>query len=205
MPDLTRRDHAAAPPPGMTEPTPRARPTLSTPRPPPRRWPWVALGALLLALAATAAAWLGGAPQQAPSASASAPVAFAHALRPDDAALVARGATIYAQQCAACHGAKGEGQPDWRERGPTGMLPAPPHDASGHTWHHPDEQLFAITRNGMAATIGQPNYQSTMPAYAGVLSDADIVAVLSYIKAQWPVEVRQRHDQVNVQAREMGR
>ena len=67
-------------------------------------------------------------------------------LRPDDAAVTALGQRVYAAQCAACHGAGLEGQPNWRERGPDGRLPAPPHDASGHTWHHPDELLFRITK-----------------------------------------------------------
>ena len=189
----------------MTDPTPSARPTLSTPRPPPPSlWLWGALATLLLALIAGAIWFLWLAPRHASAVAVAASAPSPHALRPDDAALVARGGTLYAQQCAACHGAHGEGQPEWRERGPTGLLPAPPHDASGHTWHHPDEQLFAITRNGVAAVIGQPNYQSTMPVYAGVLSDADIVAVLSYIKAQWPPELRRHHDEVNAQAREVG-
>ena len=129
------------------------------------------------------------------------PVRSQALLRPDDPALVARGQVIYQAHCASCHGMRGEGQPDWRERGPDGLLPAPPHDASGHTWHHPDEQLFAITQLGLARVIGQPDYRSAMPAYEGVLSDTDIVAVLSWIKAQWPPEVRQHHDQINVQAR----
>jgi mono/diheme cytochrome c family protein len=107
-------------------------------------------------------------------------------LRPDDPQVLRVGARIYAQQCAACHGAKGEGQPDWRDRGPDGLLPAPPHDASGHTWHHPDEQLFAITKQGLAQLINQPDYRTAMPIYGGVLSDDEIVAVLSWIKAQWP-------------------
>ena len=124
-----------------------------------------------------------------------------HSLRPDDPQVLRVGARIYAQQCAACHGAKGEGQPDWRDRGPDGLLPAPPHDASGHTWHHPDEQLFAITKQGLARLINQPDYRTAMPAYDGVLSDDEIVAVLSWIKAQWPPEVRQRHDEINVQYR----
>ena len=124
-----------------------------------------------------------------------------HRLRPDDPQVLRVGARIYAQQCAACHGAKGEGQPDWRDRGPDGLLPAPPHDASGHTWHHPDEQLFAITKQGLARLINQPDYRTAMPAYDGVLSDDEIVAVLSWIKAQWPPEVRQRHDEINVQYR----
>src|SRR5205807_2276140 len=51
---------------------------------------------------------------------------------PNDAALVARGKAIYAEHCAACHGANLEGQANWRSRLPNGRLPAPPHDASGH-------------------------------------------------------------------------
>ena len=124
-----------------------------------------------------------------------------HSLRPDDLQVLRVGARIYVQQCAACHGAKGEGQPHWRDRGPDGLLPAPPHDASGHTWHHPDEQLFAITKQGLARLIDQPDYRTAMPVYDGVLSDDEIVAVLSWIKAQWPPEVRQRHDAINVEYR----
>lgn len=121
-------------------------------------------------------------------------------LRPGDDMLVARGAALYAQHCASCHGASGEGQPNWRERGPDGLLPAPPHDPSGHTWHHPDAQLFAITKLGLPRVINQPDYQTAMPVYEGVLSDDDIIAVLSWIKAQWPPEVRAHHDQINAQA-----
>ena len=124
-----------------------------------------------------------------------------HNLRPDNPQVLRVGERIYAQQCAACHGAKGEGQANWRERGADGLLPAPPHDPSGHTWHHPDEQLFAITKQGLAQLINQPDYRTAMPIYGGVLSDAEIVAVLSWIKAQWPSEIRQRHDEVNVQYR----
>ncbi|EKD97371.1 MAG: cytochrome c class I, partial [uncultured bacterium] len=41
--------------------------------------------------------------------------AASHSLRPDDPQVLRVGARIYTQQCAACHGAKGEGQPDWRD------------------------------------------------------------------------------------------
>ena len=125
----------------------------------------------------------------------SAPVA--HRLRPDDAALVALGQRVYMAQCAACHGMRLEGQANWRERGPDGKLPAPPHDASGHTWHHPDELLFRITKHGVAKVADLKDYASAMPAYEGVLSDEEIVAVLSWIKSQWPAGIRARQDQLN--------
>jgi mono/diheme cytochrome c family protein len=115
---------------------------------------------------------------------------------PTDPARVARGKQVYAEQCAACHGARLEGQPNWREKRPDGKLPAPPHDASGHTWHHPDQQLFDITKRGTAAIVG-PGYQTDMREFGSILSDADIWAVLSYIKSTWPPEVRARHDSIN--------
>ena len=123
----------------------------------------------------------------------------AEVLRPDDPQVVTLGARIYTQHCAACHGTRGEGQPDWRELGPDGLMRAPPHDESGHTWHHPDAQLFAITKYGLAKLIKQPDYQTNMPVYDGVLSDSEIIAVLSWIKAQWPKEIQAQHDQVNAQ------
>jgi len=99
--------------------------------------------------------------------------------------LVKRGGRLYAQQCAACHGAKLEGQADWRRRLPNGRLPAPPHDESGHTWHHPDHVLFAITKNGVVPPHAPSNYESDMRGFGGKLSDDEIWAVLAYIKSHW--------------------
>jgi mono/diheme cytochrome c family protein len=121
-------------------------------------------------------------------------------LRPDDQAVVAAGQRVYAMHCAACHGAKLEGQPNWREHDASGRLPAPPHDPSGHTWHHPEEVLFRITKFGVAKAANLPGHDSAMPAYEGVLSDADIVAVLSFIKAGWPSEIRRQNDEVTAAA-----
>lgn len=118
-------------------------------------------------------------------------------LHPDDREVLAVGQKVYATHCAACHGARLEGQPNWRMRDAAGRLPAPPHDASGHTWHHPDEVLFRITKFGVTKAANLKDYDSAMPAYDGVLTDAEIVAVLSWIKSQWPREVRRLHDEVN--------
>nr|WP_209881896.1 cytochrome c [Azospirillum soli] len=119
---------------------------------------------------------------------------------PADAAQVAQGQAVYAEHCASCHGARLEGQPEWQSRKPDGRLPAPPHDASGHTWHHPDEDLFKITKQGVTA-FAPPGYASDMPAFGGVLSDADIWAVLAYIKSTWPEDTRRRHAAMSERAR----
>jgi mono/diheme cytochrome c family protein len=118
----------------------------------------------------------------------------------DDGAVLATGQALYAKHCAACHGTKLEGQPRWRERDASGRLPAPPHDASGHTWHHPDQVLFDITKKGVAKAAGLKDYDSAMPAFGGVLSDAEIVAVLAWIRSQWPAPIRRQQEEVNAQA-----
>lgn len=122
-------------------------------------------------------------------------------LRTDKAQLLERSQAVYMAHCAGCHGINLEGQSNWRERGTDGRLPAPPHDETGHTWHHPDEMLFRITRDGIAKAAGIPGYASNMPAYAGTLSDAEIELVLAWIKSQWPVNIRTHHDRINQQAR----
>ena len=115
----------------------------------------------------------------------------------EDLKVVAAGELVYQSQCAACHGVQLEGQASWRQRDDAGMLPAPPHDANGHTWHHADDLLFEITKYGPAIVINDLNYQSNMPAFDKVLSDEDIIAVLSYIKNSWPEEQRNWQEEVN--------
>lgn len=100
-------------------------------------------------------------------------------------ARIALGKALYAENCASCHGVRLEGQPDWRSPRADGRLPAPPHDATGHTWHHADAQLLAIIRRGTAAVVGG-GYESDMPGFAGILSDAESAAVLDFIKSTWP-------------------
>jgi len=110
---------------------------------------------------------------------------------PDDVQQVSRGKAVYAQHCAACHGANLEGQPNWQRKLPSGRMPAPPHDASGHTWHHPDGVLFGITKYGLVpGRYAPPRYESDMPAFGGRLSDEDIWAVLAYVKSAWPEKIR---------------
>jgi mono/diheme cytochrome c family protein len=110
---------------------------------------------------------------------------------------LALGKKVYDTHCAACHGAKLEGEPNWREKKPTGRMPAPPHDATGHTWHHPDAVLFGITKEGLVpGKYAPPGYQSDMPAYRGVLSDDEIRAVLGYVASTWPAREREHQARI---------
>ncbi len=115
---------------------------------------------------------------------------------PDDRRLVALGQSVYGTHCAECHGADLEGQPNWRQRQADGTLPAPPHDASGHTWHHPDELLFTITKKG-GQHLAPADFKSGMPGFEDLLSDEEILASLAFIKSRWPREIRARQAQMN--------
>lgn len=128
---------------------------------------------------------------------------FVPPMSADDPRQVTLGASVYAARCASCHGANLEGQPDWQQLQANGRLPAPPHDASGHTWHHPDEVLFGITKNGIAP-YAPAGYQSDMPAFAGVLTDDEIAAALAYIKSRWPADIRARQTHIDKQSSDQG-
>ena len=109
---------------------------------------------------------------------------------PNNPQAVALGRGVYVQHCASCHGGNLEGQPNWQTPNPDGTMPAPPHDPSGHTWHHTDESLFTTVKYGSQAT-SPPGYPASMPGFGSVLSDDEIYAVLAYIKSTWPPEVQQ--------------
>jgi mono/diheme cytochrome c family protein len=110
-------------------------------------------------------------------------------LAPD---LVQLGETVYADNCASRHGANLEGEANWKEQNADGTFRAPPHDETGHTWHHGDPTLLAAIRLG-GARLEDMNIggSSEMPSFADTLSDEEITAVLSYIKSTWSAEIRQ--------------
>ncbi len=102
------------------------------------------------------------------------------------AARVQQGSALYAQHCAACHGTNLEGAPNWKQPDADGAYPPPPHDSSGHTWHHADDLLLSIVQNG-----GDPAFNSRMPAFRDRLSKEEISAILEYIKSGWGPEERE--------------
>ena len=101
---------------------------------------------------------------------------------------IALGRQVYAENCAACHGPNGEGGNPAAplSTNAQGKYPAPPHDHSGHTWHHADGLLKEIIRDGSFS----PDFVSEMPAFGEKLSEAQIDAVLAYIKTWWSEEQR---------------
>ena len=117
-------------------------------------------------------------------------------LNTNDNSVIVNGKKIYANNCASCHGVNLEGQKNWMSRLPDGLMPAPPHDETGHTWHHPDRYLFMVTKYGIEEFIGE-KYPNNMPAYKDILSDEEIIAVLSYIKSTWPTKIKEIHNNIN--------
>ena len=121
------------------------------------------------------------------------------ALASDD---LAQGAALYAEHCASCHGKNLEGEPDWRSRGPDGLYPAPPHDETGHTWHHGDRLLFDYTKFGgeeTLALLGIADFESAMPGFDHLLTDDEIRDILAFIKSTWSEDIRRHQERLTRQ------
>ena len=121
------------------------------------------------------------------------------ALASDD---LAQGAALYAEHCASCHGKNLEGEPDWRSRDRDGLYPAPPHDETGHTWHHGDRLLFDYTKFGGAETLallGIADFESAMPGFGDLLTDGEIRDILAFIKSTWPEDIRRHQERLTRQ------
>lgn len=92
------------------------------------------------------------------------------------AAVLDRGGRLYAQHCASCHGERGEG-----------VRGAYPPLAGNRAVTLPvTANLVQVVLHGgyPAATQGNPRPYG-MPPFATVLSDTDVSAVLTYIRASW--------------------
>lgn len=107
---------------------------------------------------------------------------------------IAAGEVLYRDHCAACHGVNLQGERNWQFQNPDGTMPAPPHDETGHTWHHDNELLFEYTRlggEGLMAARGSSGFKSGMPGFEDILSDDDIWNILAFIRSTWPERVKE--------------
>lgn len=93
-----------------------------------------------------------------------------------NARMAERGAKLYDQHCAQCHGDKGEGVPG----------AYPPLAGNRAVTLPVTANLVQVVLGGgfPPATAGNPR-PFGMPPYATVLSDADVAAVLSHIRGSW--------------------
>src|SRR6266851_9094538 len=103
---------------------------------------------------------------------------------------VRSGRAVYEQHCASCHGATAEGAPNWQVRDANGELPAPPHNAKGHTWRHSDADLYEMVSKGWRDPFNK-SMRLTMPAFGEALAPEQIRAVITYLKTFWTPEQTQ--------------
>lgn len=100
-------------------------------------------------------------------------------------ALVILGRQLYAGHCAGCHGRNLQGQPLWQLADAYTNRRAPALDETGSVWQHSDKAIFEITKHVRSA--GRPG---AMPAFENVLNDRQILAIIAFIKARWPIALR---------------
>jgi thiol:disulfide interchange protein DsbC len=96
---------------------------------------------------------------------------------------VERGSAVFAQNCAACHGANAEATPNWRETTPDGKYPPPPLNGTAHAWHHPLDMLRRQINLGGAPLGG------VMPTFKGQLPAEDIDAAIAFFQSKWNDEL----------------
>ena len=93
---------------------------------------------------------------------------------------LSRGAVLFKENCAECHGEQGQGTVNWQKRDKDGKFPAPPLNGLGHTWHHPMAVLKYTVKSGTGKIGGN------MPAFAGKLTDMQIEDIFTFVQEKWP-------------------
>lgn len=141
-----------------------------------RRGPHLVLGFALVAILVAIAVW-------AVQSRARSQLGSITDADPSNAELVELGRQIYSIHCASCHGANLEGQPGWQQPDASGIMPAPPLDASGPAPQRSNAELYAIIAQGAQAEV-EPRVSSAMPAYTSLTAER-IWAVVSYLQSEW--------------------
>jgi len=96
-------------------------------------------------------------------------------------ALLATGTQLYTRHCASCHGEQGEGK-----RTPDGQLAYPALAGNRAVTLASPVNLVHVVMNGGygPSTAGHPR-PFGMPPYVLTLTDADMAAVLTYVRSAW--------------------
>ena len=107
--------------------------------------------------------------------------------QPPPAAVAERGAKLYDQHCAQCHGANGQGQKLGASAGLLAGTAAYPALAGNRavTMPHTSNLVQIVLNGGYApATAGNPR-PFGMPPFVLLLDDNDVASVLSHIRSAW--------------------
>jgi len=86
------------------------------------------------------------------------------------------GGQIYADECSGCHGADGKGQ--------AGLIPALSHSA-GVQQTDATSALRVVLRGTRNVATDKAPTAPAMPAFAWILDDSNVAAVITYIRNSW--------------------
>ncbi|KPK11885.1 MAG: hypothetical protein AMJ68_04140 [Acidithiobacillales bacterium SG8_45] len=103
-----------------------------------------------------------------------------------DVERIAKGARLFQENCAQCHGPEAQGHPDWERGRKEGFAAAPPLNGTGTDITLSKVRMMEIIRNGLKQK-GEP----VMPAWVGRVSDQDIEDVITWYQALWPADTYQ--------------
>jgi mono/diheme cytochrome c family protein len=109
-----------------------------------------------------------------------------------DPSKIARGAKIFDENCAQCHGPQAQGHPDWGTPGEGSFAAAPPLNGTGNEPKHTKSELLNVIRKG-----ARKNGLEIMPAWQGRLSSQDMEDVMTWFQSLWPPEVYKEWHTVN--------
>jgi mono/diheme cytochrome c family protein len=104
-----------------------------------------------------------------------------------DVERIARGARLFQEKCAQCHGPDAQGHPDWERGRKEGFAAAPPLNGTGTDIILSKAKMMEIIRNGVKQK-GVP----VMPAWAGRVSSQDVEDVITWYQALWPADTYQK-------------
>ncbi len=100
-----------------------------------------------------------------------------------------RGARLYQEHCAQCHGPEAQGHPDWQNPAVTA---APPLNGTGNAWKRSRAELVEVIQNGVTRA-GQP----VMPSWKGRVDGKDLDDLVTWFTALWPNDVYERWQAVS--------
>lgn len=140
---------------------------------------------LPLWLAAGLGLWLAGCDREQPAPATSEPPPTTVTADPAPSlAALNRGARLFQEHCAQCHGPEAQGHPDWET---PGVVAAPPLNGTGNDWKRSRAELAAVIASG-----AKRDGVLVMPGWKGRLSEEEVNDVIAWFQALWPPEVYSR-------------